>query len=242
MMRPAAIDTPSGWKADSPRAITSAFTNSVTCNGPCNSFADAVDLPAPLGPASTITSGMASPLVLHLDLFFISTCSSSQSQTRQPTVVPSLYCSPVAPPTGGLVGGATRLQWDHERGNYRLVTSQFVLDEAADGDPDAARRRLKMLDGIPLLLPSERVEEIAEELIRRSLMAEKAKLDALHVASAAVGGVHYLQTQNCKHIAKARVLPQVYDLLEELGLPRLLICTPAEFLGGANDDVEFNSR
>lgn len=55
------------------------------------------------------------------------------------------------------------------------------------------------------------------------------------IASAAVGGVEYLLTQNCRHIANARVLPRVYDLLEELGLPRLLICTPAEFLGDPND-------
>ncbi len=122
--------------------------------------------------------------------------------------------------------------WVEERKNYRLVTSQFVIDEASDGDADAARRRLEMLDGIPLLLPSVQVEVIAEEIIRRSLMPAKAKLDALHVASAAAGGVDYLLTQNCKHIANAHVLPRVYDLLEELGLPRILICTPAEFLGG----------
>jgi hypothetical protein len=48
--------------------------------------------------------------------------------------------------------------WDEERGNYRLVTSQFVVDEAAVGDADAARLRLEMLDGIPLLLHSEQVE------------------------------------------------------------------------------------
>ena len=125
--------------------------------------------------------------------------------------------------------------WNEERGSYRLVTSQFVVDEAADGDADAARRRLEMLDGIPLLLHSERVEEISEEMMRRQLMPKKATLDALHVATAAVGGVHYLLTQNCTHIANAHVLPRVYDLLEELGLPRLLICTPAEFLGGPND-------
>ena len=53
---------------------------------------------------------------------------------------------------------------------------------------------------------SERVEEISKEMIRRSLMPENAKLDALHVASAAVGGVHYLLTLNCKHIANAHVL------------------------------------
>ena len=131
--------------------------------------------------------------------------------------------------------------WDEQRPSYRLVTSQFVIDEASDGDPDAARRRLKMLDGIPLLMPSERVEEIAEEIIHRSLMPAKAKLDALHVASAAAGGVNYLLTQNCKHIANAHVLPRVYDLLEDLGLPRLLICTPAEFLGGPDDGDESDS-
>ncbi len=53
--------------------------------------------------------------------------------------------------------------WDEEREHYRLVTSQFVIDEAADGDAEAARLRLEMLDGIPLLLHSERVEEVTEE-------------------------------------------------------------------------------
>ena len=143
---------------------------------------------------------------------------------------------PSSDPLTAILQQQAKQWWAEERKNYRLVTSQFVIDEAADGDADAARRRLEMLDEIPLLLPSEEVEVIAEELIRRSLMPAKAKLDALHVASAAAGGVDYLLTQNCKHIANAHVLPRVYDLLEELGLPRILICTPAEFLGGFNYD------
>lgn len=129
-----------------------------------------------------------------------------------------------------------RRWWDEKRFEYRLVTSQFVLDEAAVGDPDAAARRLKLLENVPVLIPDEKVEAIANEIIARSLMPTKAKLDALHIASAAVGGVEYLLTQNCRHIANATILPLVYDLLEELGLPRLLICTPAEFLGDALDD------
>ena len=72
-------------------------------------------------------------------------------------------------------------------------------------------------------------------------MPPKAKLDALHVASAAVGGVEYLLTQNCKHIANAHILPRVYDLLAEHGLKRLLICTPAEFLGDPEDEPEPDS-
>ena len=121
-----------------------------------------------------------------------------------------------------------------EAPNYALVTSQFVIDEASLGDPDAVTRRLVLLADMPVLLPDARVERIAQEIIVRSLMPEKARLDALHVASAAVGGVEYLLTQNCRHIANAHILPRVYDLLEELGLPRLLICTPAEFLGDLN--------
>ena len=71
-------------------------------------------------------------------------------------------------------------------------------------------------------------------------MPPKARLDALHLASAAVGGVEYLLTQNCRYIANAHVLPRIYDLLAELGFPRLLIYTPAEFLG-AIDDAQSDS-
>lgn len=121
--------------------------------------------------------------------------------------------------------------------NYKLVTSQFVIDEISLGDPDAAARRLALLSGVSLLLPDAQVEQIADELITRSLMPAIARLDALHVASAAVGGVEYLLTQNCRHIANAHVLPRVYDLIEARGLPRLLICTPAEFFGDPDDDA-----
>ena len=67
-------------------------------------------------------------------------------------------------------------------------------------------------------------------LIKRSLVSSKAWIDALHVASAAVGGVQFLLTQNCRHIANAHTLPRVYRTLDELGYPGLLIYTPAEFL------------
>lgn len=123
-----------------------------------------------------------------------------------------------------------------EAPKYNLVTSQFVIDEASRGDSEAANERLAILANCSLLLPDAMVEQIADEIISRSLMPRKARLDALHVASAAVGGVEYLLTQNCRHIANAHVLPRVYELLDELGLPRLLICTPAEFLGDPNDE------
>ena len=79
-------------------------------------------------------------------------------------------------------------------------------------------------------------DTIADALVSRSLIPSTARLDALHVATAALAGVQYLLTQNCTHIANAHVLPQIYRLLDEFGLSGMLIATPIEFLGGDNDD------
>lgn len=128
-------------------------------------------------------------------------------------------------------------RWMDEQANqYELVTSQIVLAEAERGDPDAASRRLAMLANIPVLDENPDANAVANALVSRSLMPESARLDAMHVATAALAGVQYLLTQNCKHIANAHVLPRVYHLLNDLGLPGLLIATPIEFLGGPDDD------
>lgn len=126
---------------------------------------------------------------------------------------------------------------DEQRHNYNVVTSRLVLDEAGRGDTDAAQRRLALLVDIPILDPNPEVETVAYEIVARSLIPESAMLDASHVASAALAGVQFLLTQNCRHIANAAVLPRLYRLLDDLGLPGLLIYTPAEFLGGSNDDI-----
>jgi len=125
---------------------------------------------------------------------------------------------------------------DKQAANYELVTSQVVLAEAQRGDADAAKRRLAMLADIPVLDENPDTETVADELVARSLIPATARLDALHVATAALAGVQYLLTQNCRHIANAHVLPRVYRLLDDLGLPGMLIATPMEFLGGENDD------
>ena len=129
-------------------------------------------------------------------------------------------------------------RWMNEqRPLYDVVTSQLVIDEAGMGDPDAASRRLEMLEGIPVLPVNPDAEAVADEIVRRSMMPASARIDALHVATAALAGVQYLLTQNCKHIANAHELPRIYRLLDGLGLSGMLICTPLEFLGGNDDDT-----
>lgn len=117
------------------------------------------------------------------------------------------------------------------------MTSQLVIDEASQGDPAAAARRLELLKGFPVLPFNPDVGTVADQILVRSLMPPIARLDSLHVATAALAGVQYLVTQNCRHIANAHQLPRIYRLLDELGLPGLLICTPAEFLGGQADEA-----
>ena len=150
------------------------------------------------------------------------------------SIVSHATARPSADPATAVQDQAKRWM-DEQAIKYELVTSQIALAEAARGDPDAANRRLAMLAGIPVLDENPDADAVADALISRSLMPESARLDALHVATAALAGVQYLLTQNCTHIANAHELPRVYRLLEELGLAGLLIATPFEFLGDPND-------
>lgn len=128
-----------------------------------------------------------------------------------------------------------RRWWDEYSSRYDLFASQAVLDEAASGDASAAAERLRMLDGIPLIPITEAVQNVAAELLARSLLPARASVDALHIAAAAIGAVDYLLTLNCRHIANAHILPQIYETLERLEVSRPLICTPEEFFGDRDD-------
>jgi len=124
---------------------------------------------------------------------------------------------------------------DEQMSLHVVLTSQLVIDEASLGDADAASRRLEALDGIPVLPVNPDADRVADAIIANSMMPEKARIDALHVATAALAGVQYLLTQNCKHIANAHELPRVLRLLDDFGLGGMLVCTPAQFLDDDDD-------
>ena len=160
-----------------------------------------------------------------MDIVYIETSIISHATAR-----------PSADPNIASLQDQARRWMAEQRPLYEVVTSLLVVNEAKLGDPEAAMRRQAMLADIPLVQNNEQVDPVADELISRSLIPSTARLDALHVATAALAGVQYLLTLNCRHIANAHVLPRVYRLLEELSLPRIVICTPLEFLGGSSDD------
>lgn len=117
---------------------------------------------------------------------------------------------PNSDPAAAVLQDQAKRWMDEHRPLYDVITSQLVIDEAGIGDPDAASRRLEMLDGIPVLPVNPDADTAADEIVGRSMMPTSARIDALHVATAALAGVQYLLTQNCKHIANAHELPRIY--------------------------------
>jgi len=127
-------------------------------------------------------------------------------------------------------------EWWDVRQHWSLSISALVVAESRAGDAEAARRRLALLDGVPLLHLNDAATELAEHLLNRAALPPSAKDDALHVAVATVHGVDYLLTWNCKHIANAQQRPRIEAVCRALGYRPPVICTPEELLGDFDVD------
>ncbi len=68
------------------------------------------------------------------------------------------------------------------------------------------------------------------------VLPANAQVDALHIAAVAHHRIQYLLTWNCKHIANAKILLRIHDVLTDLGIPIPIICTPEELLGDGTEE------
>lgn len=125
----------------------------------------------------------------------------------------------------------TKEWWQTRRAGFDIYISQFVLDEAAAGDAEAARERLAALQGLPILDLTEAVIDLAGALKASLALPEKAATDAAHIAVAAVHGMHFLLTWNCTHIANAEMFGAIEAACQERGFSCPVICTPEELMG-----------
>lgn len=124
----------------------------------------------------------------------------------------------------------TRDWWETRRQDFELFVSQFVIDEAGAGDPDAARRRLELLADIPLLAINDDVRVLADQLMKRVPLPPKAGFDTLHIAITTIHDLDYLLTWNCTHIANAALRTHIEGICREKGYKPPVICTPEELL------------
>jgi predicted nucleic acid-binding protein len=126
----------------------------------------------------------------------------------------------------------TREWWRDAPRRFELVTSELVVSEAAAGDVDASRARLKILEGISLLGTSEETQALAEKLLDIGAIPPKAADDAAHIAIAVTNGVDYLVTWNFRHIANPVMRSTIEDACRAAGYKPPVVCAPNELLEG----------
>ncbi len=147
------------------------------------------------------------------------------------TTIPSYYTARVSQ---NLIVAAhqalTEEWWQREAQKYDIYISQFVLDEAEAGDPDAAQRRMAFLNSFPLLEVTDEVLSLTENILSTQLFPAKAIRDVSHIAIASVHGIEYLLTWNCTHINHAATKEKVRIVCGQEGWLFSIICTPEELM------------
>ncbi len=124
----------------------------------------------------------------------------------------------------------TREWWDTRRDKFQLFVSELVLEEAARGDRTLAAQRLAAIAHCPVLVATDAARALTLELLSSGLVPAKAAADAAHIAVAAVQGMDFLLTWNCRHIANAMTVDRVRELCARRGFPAPVICTPYELM------------
>ena len=120
--------------------------------------------------------------------------------------------------------------WENERTNYDLVTSQLTLDEAAEGDPDAAARRLAALDAFAVIEVTPDAIALAVTLEQALRLPARARADALHVALAATAAVPFVLTWNCTHLANGHLLGKIETSCRRHGVEPPRVLTPLQLM------------
>jgi predicted nucleic acid-binding protein len=126
----------------------------------------------------------------------------------------------------------TQEWWENRRHQFELFISQLVIQESRIGDVEAAQKRLTIIETLPSLELNKESLNLARTFVRKRLIPVKFGEDALHIALAAVHGMDYLLTWNCKHIANAEIQKRISICCTAEGYEPPIICTPEELFGG----------
>jgi hypothetical protein len=121
-------------------------------------------------------------------------------------------------------------EWWQQRDSFELFASEFVLNEAREGDGDAATRRLAAAVELSMLTATDAAQALTARLLVAAAMPAKAAIDAAHVAVATIHGMQFLLTWNCAHIANAAMRPKIEGVCRDAGFQPPIICTPEELL------------
>ena len=127
--------------------------------------------------------------------------------------------------------------WDRRRDDFDLFVSELVIAEATAGDPEAAARRIALIEHLPVIGITPLAEELADGIVQRANLPPSARADALHIAVATSQGLDYLMTWNVTHLANALIRPRVEQACRLAGYEPPVLCTPDELVAGEEHHV-----
>jgi hypothetical protein len=122
----------------------------------------------------------------------------------------------------------TRFFWEQERHKYALVVSQDVLDECSLGNPEAAQRRLALIEGIESLVRPLGIDDLANNYQKLLGIPNDEKTDCYHLSYCVIEKIDYLLSWNCRHLGLASS-EKIRYYNEEHGLWLPLLVTPEYF-------------
>jgi hypothetical protein len=124
----------------------------------------------------------------------------------------------------------TSCWWNSWRTQFQIYVSSVVIKEARNGDPDAARRRLELLEPFPRLRKDSRSHALAIRLIEGCALPPSARQDANHIAIASVHRMEFLLSWNCAHIANEQLADRISEICRSEGFSCPTLCTPQQLL------------
>ena len=122
----------------------------------------------------------------------------------------------------------SREWWENEKGNYELFISEAVITEISKGNSLSAKKRLELLENIPLLEYNEKITQITEKYVSVLNLPDHLRVDMTHIGFAVYYEIDYLLTWNCSHINNAHMKRQFEKINLSLGYNSPVICTPEE--------------
>jgi len=125
----------------------------------------------------------------------------------------------------------TKKWWSAQAKSIEPFISIYVIEEIEKGDKTAANLRINAIKNIAVLDTSDLIVSFSNVLYKWLKIPESARLDALHLAVAAVQNMDTIISWNFKHMANPNVRRIYKAVCISEGFISPDISTPEELLG-----------
>lgn len=116
-----------------------------------------------------------------------------------------------------------------------MFISNAVKEEIGEGDPEAAKLRLKAIEDVFVLPFISIVNILTDTFLISGAVPQNARQDAEHIAYAVAHRMDFLLTWNQKHIANPVKRSQIDEIVRGFKFKPPVILTPEQLL--LNEDM-----